>query len=68
MSERRMVELPVKPYVFVKKLVVIQKIFDIFGVITQPVVSLEFAKVMLPLLGTRISLTAVCSLPTEDFL
>ena len=43
-----------QPYVFVKELMVIEEIFDIFGVIIELVISLEFAQVMLPLLSTCI--------------
>ena len=49
-----MVELPMKPYIFVKKLMVIEKIFDVFSVIVEAVVSLKLTKVVLSLLGARI--------------
>jgi len=49
-----MVELPVQPYVFVKELMVVQKILDIFGVVIELMISLKFTEIVLPLLGARI--------------
>ena len=52
--QRRMVELPVLPYILCQKLMVFEQIFDIFGMVIVFKICVEFAHVMLALLGAGI--------------